>query len=114
MLFSTQATFYLHYHFSGLPPLVTRRLLEILTYLASNHPSVADLLVHFNPSVSSNHLTLQDSEEVSQESPSLKMNQSSSESYTPILLFLKLLNKPLFLRSRLYLEQVFLSTGFGV
>ncbi|KAG2642289.1 hypothetical protein PVAP13_2KG198574 [Panicum virgatum] len=94
------------YSANGLPPLVTRRLLEILTYLASNHPSVADLLVHFNPSVSSNHLTLQDSKEVSQGSSSLKMKQSSSEGYTPILLFLKLLNKPLFLRSRVYLEQV--------
>ncbi|XP_025799931.1 E3 ubiquitin-protein ligase UPL1-like isoform X2 [Panicum hallii] len=94
------------YSANGLPPLVTRRLLEILTYLASNHPSVADLLVHFNPSVSSNHLILQDSKEVSQESPLLKMKQSSSEGYTPILLFLKLLNKPLFLRSRVYLEQV--------
>ncbi|RLN36122.1 E3 ubiquitin-protein ligase UPL1-like [Panicum miliaceum] len=79
------------YSANGLHPLVTRRLLEILTYLASNHPSVADLL---------------DSKEISQESPSLKMKQSSSEGYTPILLFLKLLNKPLFLRSRVYLEQV--------
>ncbi|XP_062199173.1 E3 ubiquitin-protein ligase UPL1-like isoform X2 [Phragmites australis] len=84
---------------NGLPPLVTRRLLEILTYLASNHPSVADLLVHFSPSASSNCLTLQHSKEASQEIP-------SSEGYTPILLFLKLLNKPLFLRSRVYLEQV--------
>ncbi|CAN6217066.1 unnamed protein product [Urochloa humidicola] len=94
------------YSANGLPPLVTRRLLEILTYLASNHPSVADLLVYFNPSASLNSLTLQHSKEISQESPSLDMKQPSSEGYTPILLFLKLLNKPLFLRSRVYLEQV--------
>ncbi|CAN6195336.1 unnamed protein product [Urochloa humidicola] len=94
------------YSANGLPPLVTRRLLEILTYLASNHPSVADLLVYFNPSASLNSLTLQHSKERSQESPSLDMKQPSSEGYTPILLFLKLLNKPLFLRSRVYLEQV--------
>ncbi|CAL5075279.1 unnamed protein product [Urochloa decumbens] len=93
------------YSANGLPPLVTRRLLEILTYLASNHPSVADLLVYFNPSGSLNSLTVQHSNEISQESPSLDM-KPSSEGYTPILLFLKLLNKPLFLRSRVYLEQV--------
>lgn len=94
------------YSANGLPPLVTRRLLEILTYLASNHPSVADLLVHFNPSASSNCLMLQRSKEISQESASLDTKQPSSQGYTPILLFLKLLNKPLFLRSRVYLEQV--------
>lgn len=93
---------------------MTRRLLEVLTYLASNHPSVADLLVHFNPSASSNCLTLQHSRDISQESPLLDTKQPSSEGYTPILLFLKLLNKPLFLRSRVYLEQVYLSTSFGV
>ncbi|XP_062194138.1 E3 ubiquitin-protein ligase UPL1-like isoform X2 [Phragmites australis] len=89
----------------GLPPLVTRRLLETLTYLASNHPSVADLLVHFSPA-SSNCLTLHHSKETSQENPSSDMMQPSSKGYAPILLFLKLLNKPLFLRSRVYLEQV--------
>ncbi|KAK3132463.1 hypothetical protein QOZ80_6AG0522110 [Eleusine coracana subsp. coracana] len=93
------------YSVNGLPPLVTRRLLEILTYLASNHQSVADLLVHFNPSSSSNYLTLQHSKETSQENPSSDM-KPLSEDYTPILLFLKLLNKPLFLRSRVYLEQL--------
>lgn len=94
------------YSANGLPPLVTRRLLEILTYLASNHPSVADLLIHFNPSASSNCLTLQHNKETSQESSTPNIMQPSSEGYTPILLFLKLLNKPLFLRSRVYLEQV--------
>ncbi|KAK3129319.1 hypothetical protein QOZ80_6BG0477560 [Eleusine coracana subsp. coracana] len=93
------------YSVNGLPPLVTQRLLEILTYLASNHQSVADLLVHFNPSASSNCLTLQHSKETSQENPSSDM-KPSSEDYTPILLFLKLLNKPLFLCSRVYLEQL--------
>ncbi|KAL6600606.1 hypothetical protein ACP70R_045406 [Stipagrostis hirtigluma subsp. patula] len=91
---------------NGLPPLVTRRLLEILTYLASNHPSVADLLVHFSPSASSKFLTLKHGKEISHGNPSHEMIQPCSQGYTPILLFLKLLNKPLFLRSRVYLEQV--------
>ncbi|KAL6863751.1 hypothetical protein ACP4OV_016654 [Aristida adscensionis] len=91
---------------NGLPPLVTRRLLEILTYLASNHPAVADLLVHFSPSASSKCSTLKHGTEISHGSPSQDMIQPCSQGYTPILLFLKLLNKPLFLRSRVYLEQV--------
>ncbi|KAL5205547.1 hypothetical protein ABZP36_033756 [Zizania latifolia] len=91
---------------NGLPPLVTRRLLEVLTYLASNHPSVTDLLVYFDLSTSSNRMILQDGKETSQEGLSSDMIQTSSDGYTPILLFLKLLNKPLFLRSRVYLEQV--------
>uniref|UniRef100_A0A0E0EFS2 HECT-type E3 ubiquitin transferase n=1 Tax=Oryza meridionalis TaxID=40149 RepID=A0A0E0EFS2_9ORYZ len=91
---------------NGLPPLVTRRLLEVLTYLASNHPSVAGLLVYFDPSTSSNCMILKHGKETSQEGLQSDMMQTSSEGYTPILLFLKLLNKPLFLRSRVYLEQV--------
>lgn len=91
---------------NGLPPLVTRRLLEVLTYLASNHPSVAGLLVYFDPSTSSNCMILKHGKELSQEGLQSDMMKTSSEGYTPILLFLKLLNKPLFLRSRVYLEQV--------
>uniref|UniRef100_A0A0D9XBN6 HECT-type E3 ubiquitin transferase n=1 Tax=Leersia perrieri TaxID=77586 RepID=A0A0D9XBN6_9ORYZ len=87
---------------NGLPPLVTRRLLEVLTYLASNHPSVAGLLVYFDPSSSNCKHGKETSQEVSQQD----IMQKSCEGYTPILLFLKLLNKPLFLRSRVYLEQV--------
>ncbi|XP_040383322.1 E3 ubiquitin-protein ligase UPL1-like isoform X1 [Oryza brachyantha] len=91
---------------NGLPPLVTKRLLEVLTYLASNHPSVAGLLVYFDPSTNSNCMILKHVKETSQEGLQSDMTQTPSEGYTPILLFLKLLNKPLFLRSRVYLEQL--------
>lgn len=91
---------------NGVPPLVTRRLLEILTYLASASPSVVDLLIYFNPSASPNCLTLQHNKETSQESSMQNMMPPYSEAYTPIILLLKLLNKPLFLRSRVYLEKV--------
>lgn len=104
----------LHFISPGVPPLVTRRLLEILTYLASASPSVVDLLIYFNPSASPNCLTLQHNKETSQESSMQNMMPPYSEAYTPIILFLKLLNKPLFLRSRVYLEKVFISTCFSV
>lgn len=35
---------------TGLPPVVLRRILEILTYLATNHSCVADILFYFDSS----------------------------------------------------------------
>jgi len=32
--------------FTGVPPLVSRRVLETLTFLAQNHPLVANLLLY--------------------------------------------------------------------
>lgn len=97
----------------GLPPLVSRRLLEILTYLATNHSSVANILFYFDSSLTSDCPTSdlvdvegEKSKENLLEEKDLSDVESSSKSDIPIILFLKLLNRPLFLRSSAHLEQV--------
>lgn len=96
----------------GLPPLVSRRVLEILTYLATNHSSVANILFYFDSSLTSDspskHVDAKDEkgkEKFFEAKYSLDV-ESSSNSDIPIVLFLKLLNRPLFLRSSAHLEQV--------
>ncbi|KAJ1697814.1 hypothetical protein LUZ63_006326 [Rhynchospora breviuscula] len=81
---------------TGLPPLVLRQLLEILKFLASSHPAVADILSCSDP---------QSSNSVEKDGEEDKIVNSDSRE-TPLMLFLKLLNTPLFLRSRVYLELV--------
>ncbi|XP_061367762.1 E3 ubiquitin-protein ligase UPL1-like [Gastrolobium bilobum] len=96
----------------GLPPLVFRRILEILTYLATNHSAVAKMLFHFDQSIISNssstfigHMNEKGKEKVIEGGPSLKFSGTHAED-VPLVLFLKLLNRPLFLRSTAHLEQV--------
>lgn len=83
----------------GLPPLVLRQLLEILTFLASSHASVADILSFSD---------LQSSDVVEKDGEEKGKDVNSDVTETPLMLFLKLLNTPLFLRSRLYIELVLL------
>ncbi|KAI7744151.1 hypothetical protein M8C21_033399 [Ambrosia artemisiifolia] len=96
----------------GLPPLVLRRVLEILTYLATNHSSVASLLFHFDSSLVPESLNLkyQDKKNDKGKEKVVEGGEIShpveSEGDIPILLFVKLLNQPLFLRSIAHLEQV--------
>ncbi|KAJ6831287.1 E3 ubiquitin-protein ligase UPL1-like [Iris pallida] len=97
----------------GLPPLVSRRVLEILTYLATNHSSVANILFYFDSSLTSDCPTnalvdaeVEKSKEKLFESKDILDVESSSKSDIPVILFLKLLNRPLFLRSSAHLEQV--------
>ncbi|XP_038983602.1 E3 ubiquitin-protein ligase UPL1-like isoform X2 [Phoenix dactylifera] len=98
----------------GLPPLVSRRVLEILTYLATNHSSVANILFYFdNPlaSESSNATHSENKREKGKEKISEAMTSSSvletsPKGSMPVVIFLKLLNMPLFLRSNAHLEQV--------
>lgn len=91
----------------GIPPLVSRRVLETLTYLARNHLRVAKLMLHIRlphvlPVEPENHdhsrgkaiMVIQENE-----------NQPHGE-YLPIELLLSLLNQPLYLRSVAHLEQV--------
>jgi hypothetical protein len=82
----------------GLPPLVLRKLLDILTFLASSHNSVADILSCSD---------LQSCDVVEKDGVTAK-DVNSDVSETPLMLFLKLLNTPLFLRSRVYIELVLL------
>ncbi|KAK9156355.1 hypothetical protein Sjap_003835 [Stephania japonica] len=89
----------------GLPPLVLRRILEILTYLATSHSAVADTLFYFDSSLTSttpNIERLEAAEEVGKNS----LVSQASQGDIPVVLFMKLLKQPLFLRSSAHLEQV--------
>ncbi|MFS7928960.1 putative HECT domain, ubiquitin interacting, UBA-like superfamily, armadillo-like helical [Helianthus anomalus] len=96
----------------GLPPLVLRRVLEILTYLATNHSSVASLLFHFDSSLvpESLNVTYHDKKNDKGKEKVVEEREIShpvgSDGDIPILLLVKLLNQPLFLRSIAHLEQV--------
>ncbi|XP_076889696.1 E3 ubiquitin-protein ligase UPL1-like [Bidens hawaiensis] len=95
----------------GLPPLVLRRVLEILTYLATNHSSVASLLFHFDSSLVPESINLIHHDKKADKGKEKivegeKSHVVGSESDIPILLFIKLLNQPLFLHSIAHLEQV--------
>ncbi|KAM3302623.1 E3 ubiquitin-protein ligase UPL1 [Capsicum chacoense] len=100
--------------FDGLPPLVLRRILEILTYLATNHSAVAGLLFYFDLSLIpewSDVKCLETKRDKGKEKivggdSSVVPFGSSNKRDIPLILFLKLLNQPLFLRSIAHLEQV--------
>ena len=102
-----------HYVFiAGLPPLVFRRILEILTYLATNHSAVAKMLFHFDQSIIPNsssltmvHINEKGKEKVIEGGQSPKPSGAQAGD-VPLILFLKLLSRPLFLRSTAHLEQV--------
>ncbi|XP_076930173.1 E3 ubiquitin-protein ligase UPL1-like, partial [Bidens hawaiensis] len=96
----------------GLPPLVLRRVLEILTYLATNHSSVADLLFSFDSSLVPESLNLKCHDKKNDKGKEKVVEGGEishpvgSEGDIPILLFVKLLNQPLFLRCTAHVEQV--------
>lgn len=103
---------------TGLPPLVLRRILEILTYLATNHSAVANMLFYFDfsgvpqPLSPLNIDTKKDKgkEKIGEGGFSSKPSDNSQDGDVPLILFLKLLNRPHFLRSTAHLEQVQCST----
>ncbi|KAK9941207.1 hypothetical protein M0R45_017826 [Rubus argutus] len=98
----------------GLPPLVLRRILEILTYLATNHSAVANMLFYFDfsgvpqPLRPLNIDTKKDKgkEKIGEGGFSSKPSDNTQDGDVPLILFLKLLNRPHFLRSTAHLEQV--------
>lgn len=99
----------------GVPPLVSRRVLEILTYLAKNHFCVADLLFYMesSPMLESTSQTSTISIEekgkgkvVDEVVPYVHASSVGEKGKTPLMLLLKLLNQPLFSRSSAHLEQV--------
>ncbi|KAG7953992.1 hypothetical protein I3843_12G138000 [Carya illinoinensis] len=97
----------------GLPPLVLRRTFEIFTYLATNHHAVANALFYFDPSLVPESLSPicmeakkdKGKEKIVEGLSSIPLG-SSLDGDIPLILFLKLLNRPLFLRSTAHLEQV--------
>ncbi|KAJ4829060.1 E3 ubiquitin- protein ligase upl1 [Turnera subulata] len=98
--------------FDGLPPLVLRRTLEILTYLATNHSPIANMLFFLDPSIltespSPKKLeTKRDKGKEKIEDGGGSLTPLQDVDNIPLILFLKLLNQPLFLRSTAHLEQV--------
>lgn len=92
--------------------MVSRRILETLTYLARNHPSVAKILLQFRLP----HPTLLEPENADQGRGKAVMvvekdemdSSENQEGYISLSLLLSLLSQPLYLRSIAHLEQVML------
>lgn len=92
---------------------MSRRLLEILTYLAKNHVHFASTLFYFDPSTvgpasieySSNQWEKGKEKTLETNAP-LDIMRTSASGFVPLILLLKLLDRPLFLRSNAHLEQV--------
>ncbi|XP_059440839.1 E3 ubiquitin-protein ligase UPL1 isoform X2 [Corylus avellana] len=98
----------------GLPPLVLRRTFEIMTYLATNHSAVANMLFYFDPVLVPEPLSPicieskkdKGKEKIVEGGFASKPLGNSLDGDVPLILLLKLLNRPLFLRSTAHLEQV--------
>lgn len=93
--------------------MVLRRILEILTYLANNHSAVASLLFFFESSLipESSSMKCSQTKKGKGKEKVLEGDQSSTvgcfvKGDIPLILFLKLLSQPIFLRSIAHLEQV--------
>ena len=82
--------------------MVSRRVLETLTYLARNHPYVAKILLQFRLPLP----TVQVLRNIYQSRGKALMTEEQREGYVPIALLLSLLNQPMYLRSIAHLEQV--------
>lgn len=91
-----------------MPPLVSRRVLETLTYLAKNHAFVAKLLLSFRLP----DQVLQESQSSDQRGKAVMVSQEAEseknllQGQVALALLLSLLNHPLYLRSIAHLEQV--------
>lgn len=77
--------------------------------MATNHSSVANLLFYFDSSLVPDSLSLKYHDKKNDKGKEKVVEGgggSGSDGDIPILLFVKLLNQPLFLRSIAHLEQV--------
>ena len=95
----------------GVPPLVSRRVLETLTYLARNHPYVAKILLQFRlpfpaPQEPKNIVDKRSGKAVMVVAENGQNKTQHEEGYLSTVLLLSLLNQPLYLRSISHLEQV--------
>ncbi|KAI3689153.1 hypothetical protein L2E82_47103 [Cichorium intybus] len=90
--------------FDGVPPLVSRRVLETLTYLAKNHKFVAKLLLQFRilPEASGKS----QSPDQARGKAVMIVQDDETEGLLAITLLLSLLKQPLYLRSIAHLEQL--------
>ncbi|KAG6402643.1 hypothetical protein SASPL_134845 [Salvia splendens] len=88
----------------GVPPLVSRRALETLTYLARNHPLAAKLLLEFRlPQFKKSSSS---DEERGKSVMLLDEEKEYPEGQASFTLLLSLLNQSLYLRSVAHLEQL--------
>ncbi|XP_077234089.1 E3 ubiquitin-protein ligase UPL2-like isoform X2 [Tasmannia lanceolata] len=94
--------------FDGVPPLVSRRILETLTYLSGNHPHVAKLLLQLElpqpPAQELQSLDKVRGKAVIEEDQ--EERKQPQKGVFPVVLLLTLLNQPLYLRSVAHLEQL--------
>lgn len=92
--------------------MVLRRILEILTYLATNHSAVANMLFYFDSSILSGFPSIgyldsksyKGKEKVA-EGVLADLSRDSVDN-VPLVVFLKLLDRPLSTQSTTHLEQV--------
>lgn len=108
---------------AGVPPLVSRRVLEILTYLARNHSHVANLLLFLEPAGPSSIAAETSPQKVKEKgkaklvdgvAPTIVTGEPKAKGEIPLILLLKLLNQPLYSRSSAHLEQVGISIQFRI
>ncbi|GER32833.1 E3 ubiquitin-protein ligase UPL1 [Striga asiatica] len=92
----------------GVPPLVLRRVLENLTYLATNHSGVSSLLCHFESSNIHELSSINHGGDSNGKGKNIigGFSENSQKGDIPLILLLRLLREPLFLRSMGHLEQV--------
>ncbi|KAL2584822.1 hypothetical protein GLYMA_14G183000v4 [Glycine max] len=92
--------------FDGVPPLLSRRILGILTYLARNHLYVAKFLLQCRLS----HPAIKEPDDPRGKAVMVVEDEvnisESNDGYIAIAMLLGLLNQPLYLRSIAHLEQL--------
>ncbi|XP_004501671.1 E3 ubiquitin-protein ligase UPL2-like isoform X2 [Cicer arietinum] len=95
--------------FDGVPPLLSRRILETLTYLARNHPYVAkkllELRLHHPASREPDNAEIMRGKAVMVVEDQVTIGENN-EGYISIAMLLSLLKQPLYLRSIAHLEQL--------
>ncbi|KAK7301089.1 hypothetical protein RJT34_11949 [Clitoria ternatea] len=92
----------------GVPPLLSRRILETLTYLARNHLYVAKILLQFrlpHPAIEPDNVDDARGKAVMVVEDGVNISENN-EGYISIAMLLGLLNQPLYFRSIAHLEQL--------
>ncbi|CAK8568158.1 unnamed protein product [Lathyrus sativus] len=95
--------------FDGVPPLLSRRILETLTYLARNHPYVAKMLLQLRlrrpAAIDPDRADIARGKAVMVIEDQVNIGENDEE-YISIAMLLSLLKQPLYLRSIAHLEQL--------
>lgn len=86
-----------------------RRVLEVLTYLATNHSAVADMLFYFDSSLLSQMSSPKPSVCEGKGKAKVTHVTDSRDLEMPLVVFLKLLNRPQLLQSTSHLALVCLA-----